>query len=114
MNVSNDDVTGSIPARPLTLSPALDPEDWRRASAALATALDPQSDGGVVHWDNPESGAKGSFTPVSQAYPLDGAVCRAFLAEVGTKGQHDSLQGTACREKTVEWTLKDVRPARKA
>jgi len=109
----SEDATGSIKERPTTLSPALDAEDWRRASAAMATALDPQGAGGAVNWDNPQSGAKGSFTPVGPAYPKDAKICRAFLAEVGAKDQHESLQGAACREKTAEWTLTEVKPWKK-
>jgi hypothetical protein len=40
-------------------------------------------------------------------------VCRAFLAELGLKETREQLQGTACREKTAEWTLKEVKPFRK-
>ena len=109
----NEDVTGSIRERPTTLSRALDAEDWRRAAAAMGTALDPQSAGAVVNWDNPESGAKGSFTPVAQAYPMDGKICRAFLAEVNAKNSQEHLQGTACREKSAEWTLSEAKPWKK-
>jgi len=112
---NGDDVTGSIPKRvPPKLSNALDAEDWRRASAAMGTALDPQGSGAGVNWDNPESGAKGSFVPVGHAYPLDGKVCRAFVAEVETKEQREKLQGAACREKSADWALTEVRPWRKS
>jgi surface antigen len=109
---STDDATGSIPdsRRPSQLSRALDQEDWRRASAALGTALDPQGDGSAVNWDNPQTSAKGSFTAVGQAYPTDGKICRAFIAEVGTKDSHENLKGTACREKSAEWSLSEVKP----
>lgn len=109
----SEDVTGSIPLKTLTLSRALDQEDLRRANAALGTALDPQGEGASVNWDNPQTSAKGSFTPVGQPYPLDGKICRAFLAELGTKDAHERLQGTACREKASEWSLTDVRPWKK-
>jgi surface antigen len=112
-NVS-DEVTGSIRPRTVELSHALDPEDWRRASAALGVALDPQGAGGSVNWDNPQTQAKGSFAPVGPPYPSDGRVCRAFLADVETKDSHERLQGAACRDKTAEWALIEVRPWRKA
>lgn len=108
-----EDVTGSI-ARPAPrLSSHLDGEDLRRATAAMSTALDPQGSGASVNWDNPQSGAKGSFTPVGQAYPLDGKICRAFLADVSAGESVEKLQGAACREKTAEWTLTEVKPFRK-
>lgn len=111
---SSDDMTGSIPAKTPTLSNTLDREDWRRASAALGVALDPQGGGASVNWDNPSTSAKGSFTPVGQPYPADGKVCRAFLAEVGTKDSHEQLQGTACRDKAAEWRLIEIKPWKKA
>lgn len=111
---SKDDVTGSISPRTPTLSRSLDQEDWRRAQAAMGVALDPQGGGASVNWDNPATSAKGSFTPVGQPYPAEGKICRAFLAEIGTKDAHEQLQGTACREKTAEWALIEVKPWKKA
>ncbi|MEF3365936.1 RT0821/Lpp0805 family surface protein [Methylocystis sp. 9N] len=107
------DATGSITKRPPALSRALDPEDLRRAVAAMSTALDPQGSGASVNWDNPQTGAKGSFTPVGQPYPLEGKVCRAFLADIAVKENEEKLQGAACREKSAEWALTDVKPLRK-
>lgn len=108
-----EDTTGSIPKTAPTLSRALDAEDVRRAGAAMSTALDPQGSGASVKWDNPQSGAKGSFTPVGQAYPLDGKVCRAFLAEVTANETQEKVQGAACREKSADWALTDVKPWKK-
>jgi len=107
------DVTGSIRKPAPELSRALEAEDTRRAKAALATALDPQGSGERVDWDNPQTGAKGVFTPVGQAYPSAGRVCRAFLAEIATSHNEERLQGTACRDKNAEWTLLDVKPWKK-
>jgi surface antigen len=108
-----EDVTGSIAKPALKLSSRLDAEDLRRATAAMSTALDPQGSGTSVRWDNPQTGAKGSFTPVGQAYPLDGKICRAFLADVAAQASVEKLQGAACREKSAEWALTDVKPFKK-
>jgi hypothetical protein len=108
-----EDMTGSIAKPPLRLSRHLDTEDLRRAAAAMSTALDPQGSGLSVNWDNPQSGAKGSFTPVGQAYPLEGKICRAFLADVSASEGVERLQGAACREKTTEWALTEVKPFKK-
>jgi surface antigen len=106
-------VTGSI-ARPNPLSRALDSEDWRRAKAALSTAVDPQGNGETVNWDNPQTGAKGSFVAVAAAYPSDDGICRAFISNVSAKDAAESLQGTACRDKLGEWSLSNVRPWKRA
>jgi hypothetical protein len=61
---SEDDVAGSVPK--WSFAGLLDAEDWRRAKVALSTALDPQGNGSLVGWDNPDTGNKGSFTPVGK------------------------------------------------
>ncbi len=112
--ISRDDVTGSIPKSPSPLSSSLDAEDWRRAKAALAVALDPQGNGAAVAWDNPLSGARGQFTPVGDARPSDDKICRAFLAEIGGGAPAQTLQAVACRDKTGEWSVGEVKPWKKA
>lgn len=118
-----DDVTGSIARAPagasvtrpnLRLSSALDDEDLRRAGAAMAAALDPQGNGAVVKWDNPASGAHGAFTPAGFPYPLDGRVCRTFVAELATAAHEERLEGAACRDKTADWALVRISPAKKS
>jgi len=108
-----EDVTGSISKPAPRLSKRLDAEDQRRAMAALATALDPQGSGAAVRWDNPQSGARGAFTPAGQPYPLDAKICRAFAAEIESEEGVEKVRGAACREKSAEWTLTEVKPAPK-
>ncbi|MGA2637935.1 RT0821/Lpp0805 family surface protein [Methylocella sp.] len=105
---ADDDATASIPAAPLER--LLQPEDWRRAKAALSTALDPQGDGASVSWDNPQSGVKGSFAPTGKAYPSDAKVCRGFKTEVERKSGAKTMQGVACTDKTGEWTIAEIAP----
>lgn len=107
---ADKDVTGSIAQRSNPLSRQLDAEDWRRAKAAMGTALDPQGNGASVGWENKQSGAKGSFVPVAQAYPTDEKICRAFLAKIEAPGGAEDMQGTACRDASSEWDIRDVRP----
>jgi surface antigen len=102
---------------PKTLSPlsaALGEEDWRRAKAALAVALDPQGAGTPVSWDNPDTTLKGNFVPVGQPYVKNDEICRAFLAAIHGQGTASSQQGTACRPSGGEWVIKDVKPFKKA
>lgn len=91
----------------------LDSEDWRRAKAALSTALDPQGNGSLVGWENPASGNKGSFVPLSKPYPSDAKICRVFLAKVDRKGAEESMQGTACANKQGEWSIAEAKPWKK-
>jgi surface antigen len=108
---SKEDVIGesSKPA----LADRLDAEDWRRAKAALSTALDPHGDGSLVGWENPSSGNKGSFIPVGNPYPSETRICRVFLAKVDRKGNEESMQGTACADKQGEWTIAESKPWKK-
>ncbi len=114
---ADDIVTGSIapkPAGPLSiaqpspLSPRLDQEDWRRAQAALATALDPQGNGGAARWENSDNGHKGSFAPVGNAFLIKDDICRTFVASISLGEPEQWLQGTACRVSPAEWTIKTV------
>jgi surface antigen len=108
---SDEDVTNSI-SRPLFAEP-LGPEDERRAKAAMTPALDPQGAGSTVAWNNPDSGAKGTFIPVGKAYPENERVCRAFLAEIDLKNGDKSMQGTACADKDGNWSVTDAKPWKK-
>ncbi|MEE1610221.1 RT0821/Lpp0805 family surface protein [Microvirga sp. CF3016] len=102
--------TGAIAAKAVTsLSADLDDEDWRRAKAALAVALDPQGAGTHVSWDNPATKMKGTFTPMGAPFVKNDEICRAFSASLSGPSPA-SLQGTACRPSGGEWAIKDVKP----
>jgi surface antigen len=93
------------------ISASLDAEDWRRAKAALAVALDPTGKGQAVHWDNPASQANGAFTALGNAYAVGTRTCRTFTAEVVTHASDQHLQGEACREAAGEWIVSSTNPA---
>jgi len=105
----------SVAATASPLSHNLELEDWRRARAALATALDPQGNGATVAWDNPQTGRKGTFIPVAAPYPVDGQVCRAFIARIDGGDAREIVQGSACRVGgTDDWTVQDIKPFRQS
>lgn len=118
---ADPEVTGSITPRPQKppalspgqvspFSPVLDEEDWRRQRAALATALDPQGNGGQVRWENGESGHRGAFGAIGNPYLIKDDICRAFVASVALKESEQWFQGTACRVSPAEWAIRDVKP----
>ena len=108
------EVTGSIaPQGPVPLSADLDEEDWRRAKAALAVALDPQGPGTQVSWDNPASSMKGTFTPSGAPFVKNDEICRAFSAHLDGSATA-TLLGTACRPSGGEWAIKEIKPTRAA
>jgi surface antigen len=111
LSASRDDSTGAIPESALVR--LLDPEDWRRARAALSTALDLQGNGLPVAWDNPASGANGSFTPSGKAYASDARICRAFAVKVVRKGEERAMRGTACSAQGSDWIITELKPVQK-
>ncbi len=109
---NHDDETGTI-AKP-RLAGWLDGEDWERAKTAFSRALDAEKSGSATNWDNPASGAKGTFVAVGQAYPGDGGLCRAFHADIDRQTADDSLEGTACAGKSGEWQVTEIKPTNKS
>lgn len=100
--------TGTIERQAVLLSSDLDREDWRRAKAALAVALDPQGNGAPVPWGNPATGARGSFAASAPPRAEGDKVCRTFRARVTVKGRPErALGGSACRDGSGEWALAD-------
>ncbi len=109
------ETTQSVAPRAVSpLSADLGEEDWRRAKGALSVALDPQGSGAKVSWDNPDTTLRGTFTPVGQPFVKSDEICRAFLATVTGQSSESVLQGTACRPSGGEWSVKDVRPFKRA
>ena len=82
----------------------------RRATGAMALALDPQGNGSPVSWDNIESRSSGRFTPVGGPFLRNDDVCRAFLSSITTVMDKQALQGTACRPSGGEWSIRELKP----
>jgi surface antigen len=116
-------VTGSTPPRPQPalppgqvspFSPRLDQEDWRRAKAALATALDPQGNSAAVRWENAVSGHKGSFAPAGDPYLVKDEICRGFVAVVTIEDAEQNWHGAACRLSPTDWAIRDVKSGKRS
>lgn len=103
--------TGTIAKRPEpVLAAELGPEDWRRASAALAVALDPQGNGKPVKWENPETDLRGTIGASAPPFVQNDEICRAFHATVAGPSLARDVRGTACRPSGGAWVLKHVGP----
>ena len=65
-------------------------------------------------WENPETGARGSVTPLAQAYATDdGRTCRDFLASYVNGKTESWLQGAACHSGNGRWEIHTLKPWRR-
>ena len=66
-------------------------------------------------WQNPETGARGSVTPLAQAYAnADGRTCRDFLASYVNGRTEGWLQGAACQASHGRWEIHTLKPWRRS
>ena len=110
------DRTGSIAATPVsvTTGQAIS-EAPAEADLAIAraTASEVLSRGGKdtsAPWENPATGARGTVTPVANAYSQHGFTCRDFLASYVRAGSEAWLQGEACRMHQGRWEVRSLKP----
>jgi surface antigen len=79
----------------------------RNAASDVLTKGDKDSS---QHWENPETGARGSVTPLAQAYSSEGRTCRNFLASYVNGHSESWLQGTACQSGRGRWEIHTLKP----
>jgi surface antigen len=83
------------------------------AKAAAVEVLARTDKGASVPWENPGTGARGSVTPIADAYTQDGFQCRDFLASYIRDGAEAWLQGDGCRVHQGKWTVRNLRPLKR-
>ena len=105
------EVTGSIgPAQP----PVPTETDLAFARTAASDVLTKGSKDSSQPWENPETGARGSVTPLAQAYSSeDGRTCRDFLASYVNGRSESWLQGAACKAGHGRWEIHTLKPWRR-
>jgi surface antigen len=64
-------------------------------------------------WENPETGARGSVTPIAAAYTSEGRTCRDFLASYVNGRSESWLQGGACKSGHGQWEIHTLKPWKK-
>ena len=104
------DVTGALGKR--AAAPSTPTESdlafTRTAASDVLTKGDKDSS---QPWENPETGARGSVTPLSQAYSAeDGRTCRDFLASYVNGRSESWLQGAACKASQGRWEIHTIKP----
>jgi surface antigen len=110
------DHTGSIGqktlAKPITEQSGAEPSeaDLAYARAAALELVSREGKTQSAPWENPQTGARGTVTPIAQAYASDGTTCRDFLASYVRQGAEAWLQGAACRGARGKWEVRNLKP----
>jgi surface antigen len=99
-------VTGSITARPQGPTES----DLAFARNAASDVLTKGEKYASQPWENPATGARGSVTPLAQAYSSDGRTCRNFLASYVNGRSEKWLQGAACQSGHGRWEIETLKP----
>jgi 17 kDa outer membrane surface antigen len=108
-----DDPAQGASLRPAPAKTAVEPPhegDLAIARAAVSEVLAKGGKDTSMPWENPKTGARGTITPLAQAYNQDGATCRDFLASYVRDGNESWLQGEACRAPRGKWEVRNMRP----
>jgi hypothetical protein len=113
--LGDSDVTGSIGATRLSApAPVPTESDLAFARNAASDVLTKGDKDSSQPWENPETGARGSVTPLAQAYSQDGRTCRDFLASYVNGRSESWLQGAACQSRQGRWEIQTLKPWRQS
>ena len=104
----DSEVTGSIGSASPPTPTESDLAFARNAASDVLTKGDKDSS---QPWENPETGARGSVTPLAQSYASeDGRTCRDFLASYVNGRAESWLQGAACKASHGRWEIHTLKP----
>ena len=110
--IEDSEVTGAIAAASPPIPTESDLAFARTAASDVLTKGDKDSS---QPWENPETGARGSVTPLAQSYASeDGRTCRDFLASYVNGRAESWLQGAACKASHGRWEIHTLRPWRRS
>jgi hypothetical protein len=107
---TDSDHAGSASSFALRPIATLPPEN--DLAAARAAVNDLFAKGGKdtsMPWEDSQTGARRTITPISSAYNQDGLTCHDFLASYLHNGAESWLQGEACRTRG-KWETRNLRP----
>ena len=109
--MAGSSVTGSISAAAEKHPTDSDLAFARNAASDVLTKGDKDAS---QPWTNPETGARGSVTPLAEAYSEEGRTCRDFLASYVNGKSESWLQGAACQSKHGRWEIRSWKPWRRS
>jgi surface antigen len=109
--MDDSEVTGALGSAQAPVPTETDLAFARNAASDVLTKGDKDSS---QPWENPETGARGSVTPLAQAYSSDdGRTCRDFLASYVNGRSESWLQGAACKASHGRWEIHTLKPWRR-
>lgn len=110
--MDDNEVTGSAGVAQ-SGAPAPTESDLAFARNAASDVLTKGDKDSSQPWENPETGARGSVTPLAPAYSSDGRTCRDFLASYVNGRSESWLQGAACQTGHGQWEIHTLKPWRR-
>ena len=109
-------LSGTLQPAAATLKPVNDlpPEgDLIIARAAVTEVMSKGSKDASVSWENPQTGTRGTVTPIATSRVEDGLTCHEFLASFERQGTSSWMQGEACRTANKgKWEVRNLKPWR--
>ena len=109
--MEGEEVTGTI--SPRASDPQPTESDLAFARTAASDVLSKGDTDSSQHWENPQTGARGSVTPLAQAYSAeDGRRCRDFLASFVSGSTETWLEGSGCQTGHGRWEFHTLKPWR--
>ncbi|MBV9346828.1 MAG: hypothetical protein JOZ70_14865 [Pseudolabrys sp.] len=85
-------------------------QDLNFARTAVSDAFMRGNKDASVPWENPQTGARGTVTPLAAAYTENGKTCRDFLASYVKDRAESWLRGEACEEQKGKWAVRSLKP----
>ncbi|MDH3473541.1 MAG: RT0821/Lpp0805 family surface protein [Rhodospirillales bacterium] len=82
--------------------------DRQARNDALVAALEKNVSGETVAWENPDSGRRGSITPVRTFKTTRGQWCREYAADEWLGDKQELRRAIACREAEGLWKTRVV------
>jgi surface antigen len=108
---ANAESTGAVAAKPAIAPTKPQASDLAYARAAASEVLRRGGDGVSQPWENPETGARGTVTPIASTYDHDGFTCQDFLASYVRAGTSENwMRGEACRIHKGNWEVRSLKP----
>ena len=85
----------------------LDQRDRDLAARTAQTSLETAPTGTASTWNNPDTGASGTFTPTRTYQEGSGRYCREYQQEIYVGGERHRGYGTACRMADGTWQIQN-------